>query len=464
MRRRRRGRQRRASGCGSWAPLLFGQVALAAGLQGMVNATPGLNSYYFSATVERPNSQFVATFTQGTADISAGMLHVYHFSTSRVEISTFPLGLAGANATLPAVLLDGEPAASLTTDLRVVQGRLPVPSSDALEVVLTQVIADQLHLAIGTTVPIAALSADPGPLVRVVGIVVTRSTTTFPIDRRTFDPANSDQVRYYVQQNPLDYVLTSVEAIGAYTYDWSQAQSVEPFFDRSGPSANPLPPSENPPLWQAWWVGTADYSRMNAQDLKAVVSGAVPNPTMRLNQLLGGPSLAQQTGFVSAYTSSGFWQGSDYGDYTLGVIFSLILVWLLAAAGAGAIVLGLRPIVSRLVERQQPVIAALQDRGASRRQILGALATQALVQAGIALFVGGLLALLMDRLIGSAVVPMPAQSEVSVLVGSPFDSSFGIAGGIAAVLILLVTVLVLLRVMGRVMAPARTCETSATSG
>lgn len=166
-------------------------MAFAAGLPSLVSTSPGLNTYCLSVAVERPTSQFITTFTRGTADSGAGELHLYHLRTSRVEISTYPLALAGPAAHSPAVLLDGEPAARLATDLHVVQGRWPVPSASVLEVVLTQTTADQLHLAVGSLVPIAAPTE---PLVRVVGIV-QQVGTAFPMNRGVKDLVSQDQVR-----------------------------------------------------------------------------------------------------------------------------------------------------------------------------------------------------------------------------------------------------------------------------
>jgi hypothetical protein len=61
-------------------------------------------------------------------------------------------------------------------------------------------------------------------------------------------------------------VLTSDEAIGAYAFDWSQGKSAFQL----------TPPSDNPPLWQAWWIATADFSQMSAPDLNAFFSNTLP--------------------------------------------------------------------------------------------------------------------------------------------------------------------------------------------
>jgi hypothetical protein len=375
-------------------PASGGAGAVRVGL-GLAQANSGSVSYYLSAAVERPTNQFVSTCMQATAHIEASDLHAYHFSSSRVEISTLALArtaVGASAAATPAFLLDGEEASRLTTDLRV------------------------------------------------VGIVQTFGTV-FPTNRAGFDPANQDSVWNYAQSHPLDYVLTSDEAIGTYVYDWAHIASVQQFYSRSSGNT-PLPPSENP-LWQAWWIGTTEYARMDAQDLTAFLSHAVPDPTMRLNRLLGAPPLAQQTGFVSADTSAGFYQGNaDYADQ---VAYTLLLIWMLAIIVASFLLVLLYPVTGRLVEHQQELLAAWRDRGASRRQVVGALAMQALALAGLALLAGGLLALLVARPVAAALLPGPARSVVDTLVGGPFDSRLGVAGGIAAVLTVLVAVLVMLR-------------------
>ena len=428
-----------------WTPLLVARVLLVTsqlGL-GLVQSNSGSVSYYLSAAVERPTDQFVSAFTQATADIAADDLHAYHFRSSRVEISTLALARAAGGASAaptPAFLLDGEEASRLATDLRVVEGRLPAPAVGVLEVVVTQATADQLHLALGAALPIAALAGEPPPLVRVVGIVQTVGTV-FPTNRAGFDPANQDSVWNYAQSHPLDYVLTSDEAIGTYAYDWAQIASVQQFFSQASGS-NPLPPSANP-LWQAWWIGTAEYARMDARDLTAFLSHAVPDPSMHLNQLLGVPPLAKLSGFVSADTSAGFYQGN--ADYTDQVAYDLLLAWILAIIVAGFLVVLLYPVTGRLAERQQELLAAWRDRGASRRRVVGALAVQTLAPAGLALLAGGLLAMLVARAVTAALLPGPARPVVDTLVGGLLDAGFGVAGGIAAALTVLVAVLVMLR-------------------
>ena len=175
--------------------------------------------------------------------------------------------------------------------------------------------------------------------------------------------------------------------------------------------------------------------------VNAFFSNTLPDPTVRLNQLLGERTLAQQTGFVSADTSGEFFQGDDFGDYQGSITIMLFVGWFFSAPVAGLTVFALKRVAGALAERQQPVITALRDRGAGRIRIFGALAVQALVLAGVSFLVGGLLADLVVHLVAAALVPTLAQQGS----GGLFDAGLGMAGGIAAALTVLVAVLVMLR-------------------
>ena len=427
-----------------WTPLLVGRVLFVTGEHGLVQSPWGGVTYFLRAAVERPTTQFITAFTQATAGIEASDLRTYHFRSSRVEFSTLPLALAGLSTSTgptPAVLLDGEPATRLDTDLRVFEGRLPQPSAGVLEVVVTSETANQLHLTLGATLPFTALANQQAPLVRVVGIVQTVGTV-FPTDRAGVAPDNQDSVWYYAQDHPLDYVLTSDEAIGAYTYDWAQLASV-PWF--SSPS------SDNPPLWQALWVGTAEYAQMASQDVTTFVSHAVPAPTMHLNQLLGVPPLAKLSGFVSADTSAGFYWGTN--EFTDAFNYTLLSIFIFAVLIAGVLVWVLWAIAGRLAKQQPALITARRERGASRWYAVGALAMQALTLAGLAFLAGGLLVTLVARVVAAALLPAAAWPVVGHLLGGPFDAVYGRVGGIAAVLLSLFAVLVMLGAMSRATTP-----------
>jgi hypothetical protein len=339
-----------------------------------------------------------------------------------------------------------------------------VPAVGVLEVVVTQATVDQLHLVLGAALPIPAVAGRQAPVVRVVGIVQTLGTV-FPTNRVAFDPANQDMVWYWAQSHPLAYVLTSDEAIGTYAYDWAQIAPVEPFYSPP-PPGTPLSPSENPTLWQAWWIGTTDYAQMDARDVTAFLSHTAPDPSPRLNHLLDVSPLAQQSSFAPGATFAGFYEGNH--DDVDATFQSILSVWLLAALCAGVVVVILWLVAGQLAERQQPLIAAPRDRdrGTGRRRLVvgGALAVQALAPAGLALLVGGLLALVVARGLAAALLPVPARPVVDTLVAGPFDTGFGLAGGIAAVLLSLAAALVMLHAMRRATTPEPASSHHTASG
>jgi predicted lysophospholipase L1 biosynthesis ABC-type transport system permease subunit len=186
---------------------------------------------------------------------------------------------------------------------------------------------------------------------------------------------------------------------------------------------------------------------MDATDLNAFAARAVPDPTLRLNQLLGAPPLAQQTGFDATPTSAAFYEGNS--DDTDRVADGLLGTWLLGIIMAGVLVAVLWLVAGRLAERQQWLVTALRARGASRGRLLVALALQALSLAGLALVVGGLLAVPVARAFAAWLLPEPARPVVDTLVGGSFDTSFGLAGGITAALLSLAAVLVMLHALRR---------------
>jgi hypothetical protein len=216
-----------------------------------------------------------------------------------------------------------------------------------------------------------------------------------------------------------------------------------------------LYPSEKPTLWQAWWIGTTDYAQMDTKVLTAFVSHTAPDPSSRLNQLLGAPLLVQQTGFAPGGTFAHFYEGNaDDEDAT---VRSTLADWVLAILLAGFLVVLLWPLACQLVERQQPLIATLRDhddrghRGTGRGRLVvgGTLALQALAPLGPALLVGELLALLLARVVAAALLPAPVRPLVDTLVAGPVDTGYGFgrAGGIATVLLSLAAVLLMLHAM-----------------
>ena len=164
---------------------------------------------------------------------------------------------SGTSAATPAFLLDGEPAARLATDLRVVAGRLTVPAVGVLEVVLTQGTADELHLTLGAPLPIPVLAGQQAPCAH--GRDRADSQQRVPNQSVGLRPGQYGLRMVLGAVPPARLRPHQRRGRWLYAYDWAQIKTVEQFYSQgSGP--NPVSPSVNPPLWQAWWIGTTVYA------------------------------------------------------------------------------------------------------------------------------------------------------------------------------------------------------------
>ncbi|HEX6796487.1 MAG TPA: FtsX-like permease family protein [Ktedonobacterales bacterium] len=441
---------------------VFARVAVGAGFQAALAAHPGTATFYAHASTNRPAQQLVDSYAQRVDGIRDGALHAYHVGQPLLELDTIPLtlpssltapagdvgaygvrpqamplGALGGGAGLGGISLGGAPAQSLASDLRVTHGHLPQPVPDALEVVVGTATAAQLHLALGDTLPLSTQAGAQAPVVRVVGIVTLAATTfNYPLDPQTGGGPNGPTTYYWA--------VTSNEAILAYTYDWSQISQAIPA--GAGPSQA---------TWDITWTAPMDLSHLSAQDLGAILDGNPQSLNYQLIQLMNGGSGANGSA-APGNTQQGFASDSTFAEsplfdmlysYQRRLVGAQILAGLLLADVLGLVLIFLARMASMLVERQEPLIALLRSRGASRGQIFGAFAVQTLLLGVVGLVVGAALALPAARIVSSALLPASERDTLSILDGNLVAVSTGAA--IAALAVATVLVLAMLRAIGR---------------
>lgn len=427
---------------------VFARVAEGAGFQDELAAHPGSTVFYAHVGTNQPTQQLVDEYTQRIEGISGGVLRPFHLGPPLLEFDTVLLALPsnlttasgqspkamtrttrGGSAGLGGISLGGEPAQTLTNDLRVIQGRLPQPAPDVLEVVVSAATAKALHLALGDLLPLAAQSG-PQPMVRVVGVVtLVVANFNYPLDPQTGGGPNGPTTYYWA--------VTSDGAILAYAYDWSQISQAMP--TGAGPSQT---------TWDITWTAPMDLSHLSAQDLGAILTGDPQRINNEIFQLMnGGVAQFNQQGFAlgSTFAESPLFQVLQ--DYQRRLIGAQVLAALLLADVLGLVLIFLARMASMLVERQEPLIALLRSRGASRGQIFGAFALQTLLLGVVGLVIGAALALPAARIVSSALLPASERDALSILGGSLVAVSTGAA--IAALVVAVVLVLAMLRAIGR---------------
>lgn len=441
---------------------VFARVAVGAGFQAELAAHPGSAMFYAHTSTNQPTQQLVDSYTQRVESIRAGALRAYHVGQPQLELDTTPLTLPSSDTTTSAVgaygvrpqamsrtrlgggaglgglSLGGEPAQSLAGDLRVTQGYLPQPMPDALEVVVSAATAAQLHLALGATLPLSAQAGARAPVVRVAGIVTLAATTfNYPLDPQTGGGPNGPTTYYWA--------VTSNEAILAYAYDWSQILQ-----------AIPAGTGEALPAWYISWTAPMDLSHLSAHDLGAILDGNPQSLNYQLIQLMNGNAGGSAGSTAPGNAQAGFASDSTLADsplfdmlqdYQRRLIGAQILAGLLLADVLGLVLIFLTQMASMLVERQEPLIALLRSRGASRGQIFGAFEVQTLLLGVVGLVVGAALALPVAQIVSSALLPANERDTLSILDGSLVAVSTGAA--IAALAVAVVLVLAMLRAVGR---------------
>jgi ABC-type lipoprotein release transport system permease subunit len=419
---------------------IFARVAVGAGLQAELAAHPGSATFYAHVSANQPTQQLVDSYTQRVDRISGGVLRPFHLGQPLLEFDTAPLTLQGARG---AVALSGDPAQTLASDLHVVQGRLPQPTPTMLEVVVSTATATHMHLALGDTLSLSTQSGAQPPVARVVGIVALDSTTfTHPLDLQTVDGPDGRTI----QDAP--WAETSDEAILAYAYDWSQVSHA--IASDGGPAQD---------TWNITWTAPMDLSHLSAQDLGAILDDDFPRLNNEIFQLMTDQPAASNTpqqGGIFGDTRQGFASNSTFAhsplfqalqDYQQRLIGAQILAGLLLADVLGLVLIFLAQMASLLVDRQEPLIALLRSRGASRGQIFGAFALQTLLLGAVGLVVGAALALPAARIVSSALLPASERDALSILGGGLVAVSTGAA--IAAVVVAVVLALAMLRAISR---------------
>jgi hypothetical protein len=421
---------------------VFARVAVSAGFQAELAAHPGSAELDAHVGTNQPTQALVDAYAQRVDGMRNGVMRPFHLGLPRLDLNAFHLlfntGSTRSGQSVGDISLVGEQTSTLAGDLRVVLGRLPQPAPDALEVVVSAATAAALHLAPGTVLPLVTLKSEvaQAPVVRVVGIVaLAMATFVYPLDPQG---SGSDGPTTY-------WVVTSNEAILAYTYDWSQVAQV---FVGDGGDVH-VGEQSSLPAWDVTWTAPMDLSHLSAQDLSAILDSDPQHISDQLYQLMTGSA-------VGGTVPDNIPVGATFAEspllqvlqaYQTRLIGAQILAALLLVDLLGLVLIFLARMAHMLVERQEPLIALLRSRGASRRQIFGAFAVQTLLLGAVGLVAGAALALPAASIVSSALLPASERNALSILNGSLVAVSTGAA--IAAALTAAVLVLAMLRAVGR---------------
>lgn len=429
----------------TWAVPLSGQMWVASGFAGQVARTPYLSTYYATANLATPDAGFVAAFEQGMDAMRTSRFGYLHLTAQRVAVSSNPVISSVPGA--PAVIIDGDPAARFPDDLRVVEGRLPQPSANVLEVALTARVAQDYHLTVGDALPLAAY---PAPNVRVVGLVAPTGAA-FPVQRAILTIYEDDPIRSYAQSNPVDSVLTSNEAIEAYGYDWSRVPLTTLIGNGcSGPHHAIGPECFVKTPWLVKWIAQSQTPQMSVRDLNELFYGAQSDYPALINTMLqtADPAAIARAGLTPTDTGWQAIRSDEIGDYRDGAVLMVIPAWMVLGVVLWLILLNLAQVVRALA--RQGVNSASRDHGVNQPRLVRAYLVRLAIMTLFALAVGGVIVQPVVLLLSRALHLSHERVPIDALSGGP--TIYMLVGGVSAAVVLMVAFVALGRAFARAVA------------
>jgi ABC-type antimicrobial peptide transport system permease subunit len=374
---------------------IFSQVSTTVGLRGVLNASPE-SPYIFLTTSSSAITPSIVKYIgqQLTPPVQKSlgqyMSEPPEFSLQSQRMDVISPDLQG-NGTYNSMFLYGANTAHAASHVTLVKGRLPFDNS--LEIAITPVTAATMKLDVGSQITLryslilfqpgkhVVPSATPLLKLRVVGIFNPTSGKDAFWHENDFDVLKQGA---FLQFSGL---VSNDALIHAFANPHISQQQAQMFFQ------SPV---------DLYWYYRLDPLRISStqlNDLLGKISAlqvAIPNRQIALSNILvmdaDPPSILGLP--VGVYGNA-----SDLQNYRDRVATEQIPVLLLTLQILLLVLFFLVLTAELLVNRQSDAIALLRSRGASRRQIIGALIIQSIALALAVLVVGPLLALVLVRII-----------------------------------------------------------------
>ncbi len=395
---------------------LYSEIALTAGLRGVLNATPqsaeltiqGYGHVVYPATVDQDYQELNAVMQQ--------QLGAYLQSRSDLFIHMSQLNIAAPDADRRSELsLYGTPIQEATQHLQLVRGQLPQAQSPLLQIAITQQTATYLHVDVGSRITVDFFfattefgSSAPEQLrvevpLQVVGTVVPNQGDAF-WDGEQLDPTGA--------QGTPPSAFSALMATDGFLNQMQQLFATHvvrdgtPFLDFAGPLL--------------YWHYYLNVSAIGIPQLNDLIGRIQVTQA----QLDASPTDGNVTSIQFSAALLGSWPGTgllDQFSSRLSVVTIPVMLLLLQVGGLILFFVGM--MASFLVERQAEVIAVLRSRGAGPRQIFGVFAAQGVGLALLAVLVGPWLALLTASLLVRATLSPVDQQAQNVLAQHPLPSA-----------------------------------------
>ncbi len=413
---------------------IFSQVSTTVGLRGVLNASPespyivldSNSSAITPSIVHHIGQQLTPSIQKSLGQYMSGPPE-FSLQSQGMDIIAPDLQKNGSYNTM---FLYGANISHVPPHVTLIKGRLPHDSG--LEVAITSDTADSLGLDIGSQITLSykLTSFKPGNFVpsftnpllklRVVGLFEAANGKDVFWHENSFEP---------VRQGTF-LIFSGLVSNDALINAFARFQTPDMFF--------------LDPVDLVWYyrLNPLRVSSIQLNDLLDKISALqvfIPNQQAALKDVLVVSTIPPSiTGLpVGVYGNS-----SDLQRYRDRVATEQIPVLLLALQVLLLVILFLVITAELLVNRQSDAIALLRSRGASHRQIIGALITQSIALAIVVLLVGPLLAILLVRVIMQHFLLQQDQNALNTISwGTLFDMRwYALGAAFVAVVTMIVAI------------------------
>jgi putative ABC transport system permease protein len=421
---------------------LYTQVALTAGLRGVLTATPQSAELALQGSGNALSPTIMQQETQSLNRLLHQQLGGYLQNTTEVFVQTQPLNISAPTIYFGDTLtLTGADMRQAARHVHLVRGRLPQPLSQTLEIAITETSAYYLHADVGSILKVDESFFGPensrfvSTPVQIVGIISTVDPGDPFWHAQTFEPPCYPLC---LQPPTGYYALMSNDTYLALLQQLADAQQ--------SPDGIPFTPGTEPTVYWYYYLNASQIGIGQLDDLIARLQLAqtqVASGNFAVPSAISGAVVQTQ---LSGAALPGLFTSSSLERFRSRSSVVTIPVTLLLFQVVGLLLFFVSLMVGLLVERQAEVIALLRSRGASRGQVLGTFLTQSLGLALIALVVGPLLALFTADSLARATLAPGDQQALNILEGNPMQAALGVGWyALAAALLALLAMLLAIR-------------------
>jgi ABC-type antimicrobial peptide transport system permease subunit len=411
--------------------LLFSQVAQTAGLRQTLTASPADPVITLQSVANELSTQVVASDKRQLNAFMQTHLGQYLGQDTQFRLSVKTTMTAPSAAEHSPLILVGADITQATPHIKVLQGRLPAPSGNQLEVAITEVSAFSLHISVGATIttslPISIVAGSGKSMtvllpVQVVGIIEPPAYDNLYWHGENFQPtatipyaiyqglASNATILNVMTQLAQDQDGIAVGVLFAGTIAW---------YFQLNPSLVSITNLDDliTRLYTAQIQITEQFGMTDA-----LYYTTLGSPTMRLG---GAPGSLER-----------------FRDRLAVITMPTVMLTILVVA---LILFFVSLMANLLIERQTDVIALLRSRGASRLQVFAAFLAQGIGLSLLALLVGPPLALLVTNLLGHQLLAPANRNALNIITNAPAQAAlsagwFALYAVVAALLALLLSI------------------------